>query len=57
MHIILYYHLPVDTFLRILSTYFKDLMVILVFGTILERAVKGNLLSLPPSGKIRSVGN
>lgn len=57
IHIILYYHLSVDTFLRTLSTYFKDSVVISVFSTILERAVKENLLSLPPSGKIRSVGN
>lgn len=57
IHIILYYHLSVDAFLRILSTYFKDSVVISVFSTILERAVKENLLSLSPSGKIRSVEN
>lgn len=57
MHIILSYHLPVDAFLRILSTFFKESVVISVFSTILERAVKENLLSLSPSGKIRRVEN
>lgn len=54
---IIFYHLSVDAFLRTLSTYFKDSVVILVFSTIFERAVKENLLLFLPSGKKRSVGN
>lgn len=57
IHMILSYHLSVDAYLRTLSTYFKDSVVILLFSAILERTVKEYLLSFPPSGKVRSLGN